>query len=337
MQLKIIPVSAVIATRNRAVSLAKTLDSLLPQGALPAEFIVIDASDDSATKELMAGFAVRTGNDCSVRWVAAEIAGAASQRNQGVAVATQPFIWFFDDDIVFEPECVKRLWEAVQSDSMLGGVNAMIVNQRYQPPGFVSRTLFTLLHGKREASFAGKVIGPAINLLPEDRDDLPEVVPVEWLNTTCTIYRRATLPSPPFDSAFTGYSMMEDVALSLRIGRQWRLANARTARIFHNSQPGPHKSNSRDLARMELVNRHYVMTQVLERKGFREFLRLVVWELFQLSACVTRLAWRASLWPVCQGKFDGIRQIRGRSSQRASPDPQMMPLPKVAVREANRN
>ena len=43
----------------------------------------------------------------------------------------------------------------------------------------------------------------------------PEVASVEWLNTTCTIYRGEALPSPPFCNQFTGYSLMEDLALSL--------------------------------------------------------------------------------------------------------------------------
>ena len=105
-----------------------------------------------------------------VRWLKAAECGAASQRNQGVAVATQPFIWFFDDDIVFESDCVRFLWSAIEANQRLGGVNAMIVNQRYQTPGRISRLMFNLMHGRAEATFAGKVIGPAINLLPEDHD-----------------------------------------------------------------------------------------------------------------------------------------------------------------------
>src|SRR5207249_600049 len=114
---------------------------------------------------------------------------------------------------IFQPECVISLWKALQSDSRLGGVNAMIVNQQYHSPGFVSRTVFRVLHGRAERTYAGRVIGPAVNLLPEDRDDLPEVVPTEWLNTGCTLYRREALPEPPFDLLFTGYSMMEDLTL----------------------------------------------------------------------------------------------------------------------------
>jgi glycosyltransferase involved in cell wall biosynthesis len=242
-------------------------------------------------------------------WQRAAQLGAAVQRNQGVAMATQPFIWFFDDDILFEPECVSRLWRAIQADSKLGGVNAMIVNQRYQPPGFASRTVFRLLNGKQERSFAGRVLGPAVNLLPEDREDLPEVVSVEWLNTTCTIYRREALPSPTFDSVFTGYSMMEDLTLSLRVGRNWKLANARTARIFHDSQPGEHKADVCAMAKMELINRHYVMTKVLGRRGLLDHLRLFLWEGFQLASCATHAENRAKLTELCPGKLNAVKQL----------------------------
>lgn len=167
--------------------------------------------------------------------------------------------------------------------------------------------LFTLLHGRREHSFAGRIIGPAVNLLPEDRGDLPEVVPVEWLNTTCTLYRREALPHPSFDSVFTGYSMMEDVTLSVRVGRNWRLANARTARIFHDSQPGTHKADVSALAAMELVNRHYVMTQVLRRDRWRDFVRLGLWEAFQLTVCLARCESRNSFWPQLLGKGRALR------------------------------
>jgi GT2 family glycosyltransferase len=306
----IIPVSALIATRNRAASLSRTLDSLLAQGVMPAEFIVVDASNDDATKNFLREFGKRTGSSVKVHWFPANASGAAPQRNQGVAHAAEPFIWFFDDDILFEPNCVERLWRAIESDRQLGGVNAMIVNQRYQPPGIVSRMMFTLMNGQAERSFAGKVIGPAINLLPEDRDDLPDVVPVEWLNTTCTMYRRESLPDPAFDSFFTGYSLMEDVTLSQRVAqRGWKLANARTARIFHDSQPGEYKSVVAEQAAMELQNRYHVMTKIVQKNSFADHLRLTVWELFSIaSACATQTG-RKSFPQLVAGKWRAARRL----------------------------
>lgn len=298
-----IPVSAIVATRDRPSSFSQTLDSLLLQEVLPRELIVIDASTGLETRELVDHWGTRVKPDCSVFWENARETGAAVQRNQAIATVTQPFVWFFDDDILFGSECVIRLWHALQSDARLGGVNAMIVNQRYESPSLVSRLLFRLMHGRREQRFAGRVIGPAINLLPEDREDLPEVIPVEWLNTTCTLYRREALPSPPFDSIFTGYSMMEDLALSLVVARSWNLANARTARIYHDTQPAEYKS--RDiLAKMELMNRHYIMTRILKRTSVADYIRLFIWELFQLATCSARGRTRRELPEMLRGKCD---------------------------------
>ena len=309
MGLTIIPVAAVIATKDRAATLARTLDSLAAQGVLPAEVVAVDGSVGDDSRRVLENWGAKFASQIAVRWQRAEKLGAAIQRNQGIVAVTQPFVLFVDDDILFEPECVSRLWRAMAADPQLGGVNAMITNQQYHPPGRVSRAVFTLLHGRREHRFAGLIIGPAVNLLPEDRSDLPEVVPVEWLNTTCTLYRREALPHPPFDSIFTGYSMMEDVTLSVRVGRTWHLANARTARIFHDSQLGAHKADVSALAAMELVNRHYVMTQVLRRDQWRDFLRLFVWEAFQMAVGAARADSRRKLPALWRGKWQAVKKI----------------------------
>jgi len=306
--MRVLPVSAIVPTRNRSIALRKTLTSLEKQELFPAELILVDGSDDSSTRELVDGFRQRLAFTCCLKWMPANICGAASQRNQGMHAATKPLIWFFDDDIVFEPHCVRRLWNALDSDSRLGGVNTMIVNQQYKSPGLLSRWLFRFLNGHASATYAGLVIGPAVNLLPEDRDDLPEVVPVEWLNTTCTLYRRDALPTPPFDSVFVGYSLMEDLTLSLRVGRNWKLANARTARIFHDSQSAGYKTDVAGQAAMELVNRHYVMTEILEKRHLSDYLRLFEWEVFQLAVTALRSD-LAQFRAVCRGKLEGLHRI----------------------------
>jgi glycosyltransferase involved in cell wall biosynthesis len=281
------------------------------------EVVLIDASQDSSTYDLCVASSI-AGLISNIKYAPAKIIGAAAQRNQGMELATQPVIGFIDDDILLEPECIARLWRAFNSDARMGGASAMITNQRYQSPGFVSRTLFLILAGKRECSYAGRALGPAVNLLPEDRDDMPEVVPVEWLNLGCTLYRREALPDPPFPSFFTGYSMMEDATLSIRVGRTWKLANARTARIYHDSQSGEHKSDPVAFAKMELVNRHYVMAHVLGRRRIRDYAKLALWELFQLASCALQERGGAGLWKALRGKILGISEISAASRRTIS-------------------
>lgn len=308
MPAELLPIAAVVATRNRAAVLRHALESLAMQSTQPADLVIIDASDDPETRCLCLNQHI-LGLCSRLSWHHAETAGAAAQRNQGVRASSQPVIGFFDDDIVFEPMCLARLWRALQTDARLGGVNAMIVNQSYGRPGWISRIVFRLMAGRAASSYAGRVLGPAVNLLPDDRDDLPEIVPVDWLNTTCTLYRREALPNPPFAGHFTGYSLMEDVALSVTVGKHWKLANARTARIYHDSQAGTHKSDPKLIAEMELVNRHYVMTKVLGRNRISDYLKLIVFELFSIASSIQTRAGLATLSAAFWGRLEAIRRI----------------------------
>jgi glycosyltransferase involved in cell wall biosynthesis len=300
----VLPVSAIVPTRDRAAILRRMLQSLARQSAQPIEMVVVDASTTDETAELcrenISGLLTR------IDYHRAFETGAAAQRNQALAHATQKAVLFLDDDITFEADCVELLWKAFDGDAQLGGVSAMITNQRYFPPGFVSRTLFRLLDGRAQESYAGQCIGPALNLLPEDRDDLPDIVGVEWLPTGCTLYRREAFPEPAFAKHFEGYSMMEDVALSLTVGRKWKLANARRARIFHDSQPGVHKDNKATVSHMELINRHYVMTRVLGRRRVSDYLKLMLLESFGIGSSLTSFyGWR-TLPAVLSGKVSAL-------------------------------
>lgn len=300
------PISAIVATRNRGSAFTRMLQSLAHQSTQPIEMIVIDGSTGDDTKFICS----RSFPKLQTRIVyhRANKIGAAIQRNQAIDFVSQSAVLFMDDDIWFEVDCIRRLWAALESEDRIGGVSAMITNQQYSPPGLLSRILFRILHGQNEVSYAGKCIGPALNLLPEDDPSFPEVVPVEWLNIGCTLYRLAALPRPVFSDHFTGYSMMEDLSLSLRVNKQWKLANARTARIYHDSQPGDHKGNSFELSKMELVNRHYVMTEILERTGISDYLKLIFLEVFSVASQVRSGGWRGVL-PIVRGKIAGYREI----------------------------
>jgi glycosyltransferase involved in cell wall biosynthesis len=308
MSAELLPVAVVIPTRDRAAALRRTLESLAQQSAQPAELIIVDASEDSFTRAVCEEQTI-PGLLSVLSWFRADVPGAARQRNQGVRASSRSVVGFMDDDILFEPLCFGRLWSALQSDSHLGGVNAMITNQRYQTPGRISRFVFRLMAGRAERSYAGRVLGPAVNLLPEDSDDLPEIVPVEWLNTTCTLYRREVLPDPPFPAHFTGYSLMEDLSLSLTVGKRWKLANARTARIYHDSQPGTYKSDPALLAEMQLINRHFVMTRILGRDRLSDYLKLVLFELFSMASSLQSRPGRATVALGLWGRVEALRSM----------------------------
>ena len=206
-----------------------------------------------------------------------------------------------------EESCLENFWNAyVEKDA--GGVNALITNQKFIAPGALTKGFYKLIDKKKAASPGGKLLGPLINILPADDIQLGNIVPVEWLNTTCTIYNKKYLPQPVFDLHFKGYSLMEDVALSIRVGKSARLYNVRNARIFHDTQPGVEKNNVAIMAEMELVNRYYIMRNIVGMKGWKNYSKLIIQQLY--FAMATRLIFRGSF---IKGKLKAIKKIMKRS------------------------
>lgn len=282
--LKFVDISVVIPTRNRVKTLVSSLKTLDDQTLLPKEIIIVDGSDDFQSDLSLDQFE-RIG--LNIQWLRANELGAAAQRNQGVSASNGDFVLFMDDDVYLETDVLEKLWTGMNTLNGAGAVNAMIKNQQYTTPGTISRLMYRLMSGERLDSYAGKLIGPAWNLLPEDRGDLPDYVRCEWLNTTCTLYKKESMPKPVFPAHFQGYSFMEDVALSYFVNRKYSLWNCRTARVYHDSQSGDHKSDVAAMSEMELVNRHFVMKNLLNKSKFSDYLKLAVFECFQV---ITSLA-----------------------------------------------
>lgn len=302
----IIPVSVIIPTANRGKVLEATLISLAKQDVHPQEIIIVDASSKPDTfllcqKGIQDLFS-------TVIYAKAVNKGAAVQRNEGVQISSAEFILFCDDDILFEPFCINELWKCIQSDEKTGGVNAMITNQKYVPPGRLTSIMYKVIAPSHK-TYAGKCLGPAWNLLPDDIQSQPIFQQVDWLNLGCTLYRKNALPSPPFPDVFKGYSMMEDLTLSLTVGKNWKLYNVRSARIFHDSQPGSHKSNTFELSKMELVNRHYVMTKILEKDRFSDYMKLLLLELFFLASLLGNKTGIKNFPSAFAGKLSAIPKL----------------------------
>ena len=173
-------------------------------------------SDDRSCLIVDAFAPVFNPRGCQIKWQRAVTAGAAAQRNQCFTQVTQPLIWSSDDDILLEFFC---------SASSLGGPQGRILGWEACAQCYDHKSALPVRRGvisrinvsgswreSRCLPMRGASLGQRSIFCRKTRPDPLAVVPVEWLNTTCTLYRRAALPSPPpFSSRFEGYSLMEDV------------------------------------------------------------------------------------------------------------------------------
>ncbi|MBW8782061.1 MAG: glycosyltransferase family 2 protein [Verrucomicrobia bacterium] len=305
--MSLLPISIIIPTLDRRDRLLRTVSSLLAQDVLPVEIIVIDASASPIESDVFGERLQLCKAVPTIRCLPSQQRGAAAQRNQGFAVATQPFVLFMDDDVDLEAGCISTLWETLHSDPRIGGCGAGIVNQHYHPPGRAMRWAYQLMGCPGTGSLAGRCCGPALNFLPAI-DSRPGDT-VDWLNLCCTLYRREALPVPPLLPFFHGYSLMEDATLALEVGRHWRLAVPAHARLYHDSRPANYKDLPYGRERMEVINRWFVMRTVMGRNSLGWDMRQVFLQVFMLMLSLrTATGWRCFPAAVA-GKLAGLGTV----------------------------
>ena len=249
---------------------------MLDQSMIAEDILIVDSSTTEDTINAVASLCALWPQHSTLRTIKASIAGAAPQRNQGFKSSTLPFVMFMDDDIFFQPRCMELMWAAIEKHDETCGVTPTYHGYGYHQPGFLGRIVMGLLNGKPLPNYAGKVLGPGFTQLPEDSNDRPSIVPIDWMGSGCALYRRESLPLPPFPERFQGASLFEDLCLSLTAGKRGQLVNARLARAIHAEEGGEHKKGRHRLAKMEIVNRYFIMRRVLDRHSVADHLRFLV-------------------------------------------------------------
>lgn len=119
-------ISVVIPTHNRSDALAKTLLNLSKQQfAEPWEAIVVNNRCSDDTDEIVRGqrFPV------SLRLVHEEKPGVAAARNAGIEIARGQYVILLDDDILVEPDFLRR-----HCDFLLSNPGCWILGQAVNPP-----------------------------------------------------------------------------------------------------------------------------------------------------------------------------------------------------------
>lgn len=308
--------AVIIATVYRYEPLKQSLEHLSRQERLPELVIVADGAPEPGVEP----FIMEMEKDLKypVKYYRCSRSGAAAQRNEAAELVTQDVILFMDDDLYMESGCLNTMIEVLEKDisQEIGGVGVILTNQHYCQPSRLFKKWLDFMAGENADSYAGRVIGPAINILPAPSSD-GRIVEVEWLNTGCTAYRREVFEAERFSSRFYGYSMLEDVHLSLRIAKQWKLVVATAAQAFHDSQPSQFKQPF-EVGKMSVINRYLVMTEVMERKNFTYHYKLILSILFGLFSSLRNIGSISDFWNffllsigIASGFFRTVLRVKG--------------------------
>lgn len=266
--------SVIIATAFREEPLRKTFSHIRGQTRLPFEVVIVDGEPAPGVQKFIENeSSTPVFNLKYLRW---NPPSAAIQRNEGMKIATGDILLFLDDDAYPDKDCFSKIMTVFEQDkeNEIGGVGALLSNQHSAPPSPRAKKYFDFLADEIKADYSGCVIGPAVNILPQNTQD-GSVKQVEWLNSTCTAYRREAFIEELFNENFTGYSFMEDVDLSTRIARKWKLCVHTGAQAYHDYRESRFKKPF-NKTRMSIVNRYYVMTETLNRRTLKHHFKFLV-------------------------------------------------------------
>jgi GT2 family glycosyltransferase len=285
--------SIVIATYERADALRDALASIATQRRLPERIVIVDSSKGDESR------AVAEASALPVTYERAVVASAAKQRNQGSAGITTPLIAFMDDDVVLAPDVFEKLCLVFEANAEVGGVSARMNGESHRAPRGALWWYYRIQAGFSDETYGARLFGPAINCFPCYERATSELIPADWLNLGCVMFRTEPFLREMFPS-FEGYSHMEDVHLSARIGRTHRLLFHTTANYDHFPSDSPAKSDRRRLGQMRMRNQQRVAREVLGMDGWSLQWRMLLHRFF---SSIYLVRFRPAGW---QGELAGI-------------------------------
>jgi len=271
--------SIIIATNKRPETLRECLDSFIGQSILPDEVIISHGGGDTRTKDIAKKYKYASLN---IKYLNKGDLGSARQRNIAAVMAKGDILVFLDDDVICETDFIKEILEPFKVDvkNEIAGVSGVCVNLSYKPLSYLNRCLFELCLGKgeRKSSYAGMVVGPAVNFYPGDKPN--SLKEVQWMPSCCSAYRKDIFLKNKFNEKFYGYSFMEDVDLSLRVLKKYKLINTTKARIFHKDMGSQTHRNWTDIGKMQVLNRWHIMTDVLGKNSLSYKLKFFYFQIY---------------------------------------------------------
>ncbi len=224
-------IAFVVPTKDRPDELRRMWRSLCRQSRLPDEVVVVDASA-RPTPLIGAG----PGSPV-LRYIGTAVASATRQRNLGLDAVSPDadLVGFLDDDVVLEEGAVEemlRFWGSAGAEA--GGAAFNMANHPPLDWPLLKRARFAAslgLYARRGGSVTPSgfqtMIGPVAKTEWTD-----------WLPSGASVWRREIFRDHRFDEWFDGYSYLEDLEFSYRVGRTFRLAVVAGARYLHLQAPG---------------------------------------------------------------------------------------------------
>ncbi len=246
----------VVPTYRRPAEMVSLLRTLVDLPDPPGEVVIVDGSDANGTRDAVAEWSRTAGAAFSVSYVKSP-PGLTRQRNVGIDASTGEFIFYLDDDCVPLPGYFRAIRSVFAADASrnVGAVSGSIINALDKPLTLRWRIRFAL--GLVPRGEYGTYYPSATSVPMGLTKPFSGVRDVDIMPGGAAAYRREVFGRNRFSRFFYGYSQGEDMEMSLRIGREWRLLWCGDAHVLHNHVGGGRPAHFQK-GLMEVRNRFFI-------------------------------------------------------------------------------
>lgn len=253
--------SLIVCTYMRAKPLLELLKSVENQSVCPNEILIIDASLDNETENVLSK---RQFKNLQYFLVSPEHRGLTKQRNFGISHVAfdSEIICFLDDDTVLEPKYFENLLHTYTLFPEALGVGGYIANEikwkkaeeNYKPSikefyfdgwvrkdgsRFVLRKKLKLDSDCPPGFLPAFSHGRSVSFLPPS----DKIYQVEQLMGGVSSFKKSIFKELSFSTYFEGYGLYEDADFSIRVAKSGKLFINTAAKLdhFHNPSGRPNQ------------------------------------------------------------------------------------------------
>jgi len=276
--------SLIIPTYRRPLEAREQIENLCRLGDVPAEVLFIDSSPDNETELALKEATTLLELPFELIYVKSP-KGLTLQRNIGLDICTRPLIFFLDDDAFPKPDYFQSLRASLigHNSNDVGAAGACIINEIDKPiPGRWRVRRALRLVPRCEPYVYNDVGSSAPSGLLKAFTGVRDVDIFQ--GGACAI-KRAVLDAERFSEFFKGYAYGEDVEMSMRVRRRWRVVFCGDAHIFHRgtSSTVGGRPDGFQKGKMEVINRYFIWNRYSSHTSFLNRVRLYADFLFVVA------------------------------------------------------
>lgn len=248
--------SLIVATYNRKREISGLVQLLTVLSDVPREVIVVDGAPSCELDEHLLPWAEQNNLPFDLVYIRSP-AGLTRQRNVGIDASTREFVFFLDDDSVPKPGYFRAIRAVFLNDVAreIGAVRGSFNNAENDKLTWLWRARFALRLVPRGAP--GTYFSCGTSATWNGVQPFTGIKFVDVLTGCAMTFRRAVLRQHRFSLFFSGYSQGEDLEMSRRIAKDWKLAVCGEALVDHEGAEGGRPGGFRR-ARMAVRNHFFI-------------------------------------------------------------------------------